>query len=310
MPSLAGRSTGSNTYARFRSANCNCTRPATGSTATASGLCSSAGCRSGVTRSHWWAAYAGALAQLCGAGSHRQGLALRLCDLGGTGSVRFSRILTVKVTAQQWFTIKLGVHHRHKGVHTNQLPVQEHELLGRYPEVTADGRAGCLPGHPGWQVALFPAVLAVAVHRIVRPLALVPGQGLQHRHANLSELFQHFPGPVVAHEAQLHPALDHLLQVVFIGRPDHLDDRVQKLPGIALYRTEIEQHNAIIIRLLPGLTGNTDPVIAEVGIGLDFAPDKQLPEKQLKGRLAQGAPALQGQLPHFLGAYGMAVFIG
>ncbi len=128
---------------------------------------------------------------------------------------------------------------------------------------------------------------------ILRPLELILREGLKYGHADPAELLQHFPGPFQTHEAQFNATINHCFQILLVGSPDHLDDRRQELVRIGLYRTEVQQNDAVIARILAFLTGNTDSVIAEIGVGLDLPPDEQFPEKQLQRSLTKSAATLK-----------------
>ena len=72
----------------------------------------------------------------------------------------------------------------------------------------------------------------------------------------------------------------------------------------------IEEDDTVVPRVIRFLPGNPDAVVAEVRIGLYFAPDEQFPEKQLRGGLARGSATIQREVPDRLGTDRMPVLVG
>ena len=75
------------------------------------------------------------------------------------------------------------------------------------------------------------------------------------------------------------------------------------------YASAIEEDDTVVPRVIPFLPGNPDAVVAEIGIGLYFAPDEQFPEKQLQGGLAKGTATIQREVPDRLGTDRMPVLV-
>src|SRR5690606_3414774 len=93
--------------------------------------------------------------------------------------------------------------------------------------------------------------------------------------------------PIPTHESKGDTAINDRIQFLLIRGSDHLDDWLEKSRGIALHRSKIQQHNLVQTGIRSRFTGDAYAVVAEIRVGLDFPPLKQLLEKQLQCGLAK-----------------------